>query len=84
MSDAAPSPSPASPWAIARRRFFAHRQAMLGLGVLVALGAAALLAPVLVPLDPSVDLANRLQPPSPDAWLGTDDAGYDMFRLLLH
>jgi peptide/nickel transport system permease protein len=73
----------ASPWAIARRRFFGHRQAMLGLAVLVGLGLLSLLSPVIAPLDPSVDLANRLQAPSVANWLGTDDAGYDMFRLLL-
>lgn len=73
----------ASPWAIGRRRFLGHRQAMLGLAVLVVLGLLSLLSPVVAPLDPSVDLANRLQPPSAANWLGTDDAGYDMFRLLL-
>jgi peptide/nickel transport system permease protein len=73
----------ASPWAIARRRFFGHRQAMLGLVVLVVLGLLSLLSPVIAPLDPSVHLANRLQAPGAANWLGTDDAGYDMFRLLL-
>jgi len=76
-------PGPASPWAIARRRFIGHRQAMLGLAVLIVLGLLSLLSPVIAPLDPSVDLANRLQAPSGANWLGTDDAGYDMFRLLL-
>lgn len=83
MSDVASPGAPASPWGIARRRFLAHRQAMLGLAVLVLLVSAALLAPVIAPLDPSVDLANRLRPPSSGNWLGTDDAGYDMARLLL-
>ncbi len=57
---------------------------MAGLVLLVLLGGLALLAPVIAPLDPSVDLANRLRPPSADYWLGTDDAGYDLFRLVLH
>ena len=73
----------ASPWAIARRRFLGHRQAMLGLAVLVGLGLLSLLSPLIAPLDPSVDLANRLHPPSAANWLGTDDAGYDILRLLL-
>ena len=80
MSEAVAS---ASPWQIARRRFAGHRQAMSGLAVLVALALVALIAPVVAPLDPAVDLANRLRPPSADYWLGTDDAGYDMLRLLL-
>lgn len=79
----AAEPVAASPWAIARRRFLAHRQAMLGLAVLIVLGLLSLLSPIVAPLDPSVDLANRLQAPSAANWLGTDDAGYDMFRLLL-
>lgn len=57
---------------------------MAGLAVLVLLCGLALLAPVVAPLDPSVDLANRLRPPSSAHWLGTDDAGYDLFRLVLH
>ncbi len=76
-------PVAASPWAIGRRRFLAHRQAMLGLAVLIVLCLLSLLSPIVAPLDPSVDLANRLQAPSAANWLGTDDAGYDMFRLLL-
>jgi peptide/nickel transport system permease protein len=76
-------PVAASPWSIARRRFLGHRQAMLGLAVLIVLVLLSLLSPVIAPLDPSVDLASRLQPPSAASWLGTDDAGYDMFRLLL-
>jgi len=84
MSEASPArSSPASPWAIARRRFLGHWQAMLGLAVLIVLGLLSLLSPLIAPLDPSVDLANRLQAPSAANWLGTDDAGYDMFRLLL-
>ncbi|MGD8495371.1 MAG: ABC transporter permease [Gemmatimonadales bacterium] len=74
----------ASPWTIARRRFVGRRQAMAGLALLVVLGALALLAPVVAPLNPSVDLANRLLPPSAAHWFGTDDAGYDILRLLLH
>jgi peptide/nickel transport system permease protein len=73
-----------SPWAIARRRFVGHRQAMFGLALLVVLAALALLAPAIAPLNPSVDLVNRLRPPSAAYWLGTDDAGYDILRLLLH
>jgi peptide/nickel transport system permease protein len=57
---------------------------MAGLALLVVLGALALLAPVVAPLNPSVDLANRLLPPSAAHWFGTDDAGYDILRLLLH
>ena len=76
--------SDGSPWAIARRRFLRDRQAMAGLALLLVLGGLALLAPLVAPLDPSVDLANRLRPPSGAHWLGTDDAGYDLFRLVLH
>lgn len=85
MSEERTSPrTSASPWAIARERFLHDWQAMAGLALLVALCGLALLAPLIAPLDPSVDLANRLRPPSGEYWLGTDDAGYDMFGLILH
>lgn len=74
----------ASPWAIARRRFIGHKQAVAGLVILSAMVCLALLAPVIAPLDPSVDLANRLLPPSGGHWLGTDTTGADILRLLLH
>lgn len=53
------------------------------IGLLVAL---ALLAPWLTDrgiLQDPYDIGRRLQPPSPDHWLGTDDLGRDVFSRLI-
>jgi peptide/nickel transport system permease protein len=52
------------------------------LGVLVML---ALLAPLLTPYDPVTPFpADRLQPPSPRHWFGTDPLGMDVFSRVLY
>lgn len=44
-----------------------------------------LAGPWLAPLDPNlVDLSNRLQLPSPDHWLGTDQLGRDQLSRILN
>ncbi|MEO1000220.1 MAG: ABC transporter permease [Pseudomonadota bacterium] len=54
-------------------------------GALVALvAAAALLAVVWTPHDPTaIDIAKRTQPPSAEHWLGTDPLGRDILSLLM-
>jgi len=55
-----------------------------GLVVAVALIVLSLAAPWLVTHDPSAqELANRLQPPSAEHWLGTDELGRDVYSRLL-
>ena len=47
--------------------------------------AVALLAPVISPYNPDfVDIASRLQPPSPAHWLGTDALGRDVLSRVLY
>ena len=67
-------------------RTFAHnRLAMVGLAIVLALVAVALLADVLAPYPPTVgELSQRLLPPSADHFFGTDDQGRDIFSRLLH
>lgn len=56
-----------------------------GLTVLVALLLAAFLAPWTAPVDPNaIDLARKLEGPSPAHWLGTDHLGRDLLSRLLH
>lgn len=53
--------------------------ARIGLAIVGLLGFVALFAPWLAPLDPlAVDLAHRLEPPSWQFLLGTDQAGRDL------
>jgi len=61
------------------RRRPLNRMALGGGVVVAAMFILALCAPLL-PGDPgAVDISRQLQPPGPDAWLGTDDLGRDVF-----
>jgi peptide/nickel transport system permease protein len=68
------------------RMFRRSTSAVLGLGLVLALVAAGLLAPVLAPHDPNeVDTARRLaRPLTPSHPLGTDEFGRDLLSRLLH
>ncbi|SDZ67224.1 peptide/nickel transport system permease protein [Evansella caseinilytica] len=74
-----------SPWAIARRKLFSNKLAMISLGFLVLVTILAYLAPVIAPFDPyRVDIMNRNASPSADHWLGTDNSGRDILSLLIY
>ena len=56
----------------------------LGFGIVVVIVTSALLAPWLLPWDPSVqDLPNRLQEPSWQHWFGLDELGRDILARVL-
>ena len=59
--------------------------AMVGLAILAALAAAALLAPWIAPHDPfAQDLGGRLKPPGSEGYLlGTDSLGRDILSRLI-
>ena len=64
--------------------FRGNKLAMLGLIVLVGLIGMAILAPWIAPQSPfAQDLADRLQPPSAEHWLGTDALGRDILSRLI-
>lgn len=72
-------------WRDAARRLMRNRPALLGLGLVSLFVAAALLAPVIAPYDPiEGQLVDRLKPPSPDHWMGTDLQGRDEFSRILY
>ncbi len=68
-----------------RREFLRNRFALVGACFIILIVAAGVLAPVIAPYDPlKQSLMTRLQPPSPEHWLGTDEIGRDEFSRLLY
>ena len=67
------------PWTEAWRRFRKHRLAVVSAAVLVILVLAVLVGPFIwtVPID-EIDFSARLQGPSWQHPLGTDDLGQDL------
>ena len=65
-------------------RFRQQRPAVLGLVLLIMLVCVALLAGVVVPVDPFRRAGAPLQPPSLRHWFGTDDLGRDVFAGVVH
>lgn len=62
-----------------------RRSVMIGLAILGIMAAAAILAPWISPVEPdAMSLRNRLQPPSAEFWLGTDEFGRDIFTRAVY
>lgn len=83
-------PTPARPararslWADSLRRLARNPGAVAGLALLVLLVAAALLAPQITRFDPvAITPRDRLQPPGPVHWFGTDAFGRDIFTRVV-
>lgn len=68
------------------RAFLRHRLGLVGLTIVIAFSAAALLAPQISPYDPLTQriATARLQPPSAEYPLGTDELGRDILSRLVH
>lgn len=66
------------------RRFRRHRLAMISFVILVILGGAAILAPVIAPHDPNAIVGPFSGAPSAQFWLGTDQIGRDVLSRLLY
>lgn len=66
-------------------RFLRHRGAVVAALVLVVLGAGALLAPVVLPTDPTaMNLPDASQPPNLHHLMGTDQFGRDILTRVLY
>lgn len=66
------------------RRFRHHRLAVVSLAVVIILGGAALLAPVITPYQPDEIVGTFSGAPCKEFWLGTDQIGRDVFSRLLY
>jgi len=83
-------PLPAWRYALARAWQFGRLVTRTPLGaisvaIILVYAGVALLAPLLAPYDPDVtQLAQRLQAPSGEHWLGTDALGRDIFSRVLY
>jgi peptide/nickel transport system permease protein len=71
--------------AMTSRRFLKHRMALAGMVILLVFIILVAGAPLFSNGDPfAQDLRNRLQPPSAEHWMGTDDLGRDMWTRMLY
>src|SRR5258705_12298725 len=68
-----------------RQRFFGDNRARLGIGIVIVMALAAILAPLIARQSPiTIDLAHLLQRPSGQHWLGTDIQGRDIWSRLVY
>ncbi|MGD9480403.1 nickel transporter permease [Shinella sp. G-2] len=66
------------------RALVANRLALVGLLIVLALVAMALIGPFFAGSPTDQVLANRLLPPSADHWFGTDELGRDILSRVVH
>lgn len=66
------------------RRFLRNPGGLIGLFLLIMLVLIALLAPIIAPDPINQNIAQRLQPPSAEHWLGTDQLGRDVWARVAH
>ena len=87
MTEAAPRKAPRgrSLWKMSAQRLARNPGAVSGLVVLAALVLAALSAPYVTSFDPiALSPRDRLQPPNPEHWFGTDAFGRDVFTRVMY
>src|SRR5205814_6001312 len=67
-----------------RQRFFRDNRARLGIGIVLVMAVAAVVAPLIARQSPiTIDLLHILQRPSSQHWLGTDIQGRDIWSRLV-
>src|SRR5437868_12456934 len=68
-----------------RQRFFRDYRARLGIGIVLIMALAAVLAPLIARQNPiTIDLLHILQRPTAQHWLGTDIQGRDIWSRLVY
>ncbi|WP_307480056.1 ABC transporter permease [Cytobacillus purgationiresistens] len=62
-----------------------NKAAMVGAFIVIVFSLLAIFAPLLAPYDPTeMQLSKKLETPSSEHWLGTDDKGRDILSRLLY
>ncbi len=86
MSARTSHPKPSHPmWSAFRAAFRTNKTSWVGLVLLLAMVAAALLAPMIAPADPTEqDILRQLEPPGTGGLMGTDSYGRDVLSRILH
>jgi peptide/nickel transport system permease protein len=65
-------------------RLFADPVSALGLAIVLLIVLCALFAPLIAPYDPAhIDVTEKLKPPSPAHWFGTDQLGRDLLSRIV-
>lgn len=73
-----------SRWLSFMKRLARNKAAIAGALVVLIFFILAIFAPLLAPYDPThIEMSKKLQPPSSEHWLGTDDKGRDILSRLL-
>lgn len=79
------APGEAARWRQLGLRLLRARAPLAGLALLLGMAVTALLAGSLAPDDPlRLNAAERLVPPGPAHWLGTDEYGRDLLSRVIH
>ncbi|MRG87887.1 ABC transporter permease subunit [Salinibacillus xinjiangensis] len=62
-----------------------NKMSLVGGIIVLIYFVAAVFAPWIAPYDPlGIDLPNKLQPPTADHWMGTDDKGRDILSRIIY
>ena len=64
--------------------FMRHKLALFGVAILLLVSLSSIFAPIVAPYDPNrTAIMDRLQPPSLEHWMGTDELGRDVLTRIL-
>ncbi|WP_066054818.1 oligopeptide ABC transporter permease [Robertmurraya korlensis] len=80
-------PKSQSPWALARRKFFKNKIAMISLVFLIIVTLLSIFAePLTIPVEETakINLTQMSKEPSAEHFFGTDKSGRDVFARTLH
>ncbi|GAB5378544.1 MAG: ABC transporter permease [Acuticoccus sp.] len=69
---------------LAARFLRTHREVTLMLALILVMALVGVFAPLLAGDPAAINPANRLKPPSPEHWLGTDHLGRDVYARLVY